>query len=817
MTSLALPRALPWPITIQRLHLKPGQHIARTQALFSYSYMHPRNDGTGTADKLVRDWESPVEGDLVSWNVKLGDTLKDNSAVVVVIQEPCTHDVQLHGLCALCGKDLTRTDYTGFSDTSRAGISMVHDLGGLTVSLAEANKLETETTSRLKKSHKLSLIVDLDQTIIHATVDPTVGEWLADPSNPNFGALDGTAKFRLGGEQGGGDEGCWYFVKMRPGLKTFLETVSRIYEMHVYTMGTRAYASEVCKIIDPDGGLFGGRILSRDESGSLTRKSLQRLFPCDTSMVVIIDDRADVWDGSPNLVKVIPFEFFVGIGDINAAFLPKKKELAGSKPTPPSPPAASSSSSSDPSSPADASSSSSSSKTTTPPSTPPPASIDIRVSEDSGLVSHQLPDSTMLSPSMSEAEASTALTIQDQIDSRPLSHRGAVVHPPSASPSAEPVDLEALDGEEEDDEEVQVQEAVLKDDDRELDRVLEILKAVHGEFFKDKDHTDVKVIIPTMKRQVLAGVNLVFSGIIALGAKPQESDHWRLATLFGAQCSTDISSRVTHVVASQNGTAKVHHARRQGLPVVRTEWLLESAEQWRRLPESPYLIPDTQSSTPLTLSGIPIPPLPPTPDVEPSTPSVIADDEPVDMTEVDWDDAANEVDAFLNETDDDEDVGGGDGGDETDGNDTDASNASGRSGRGGGGPRKRHRPSTDSEDDVPPEKRLPSTSASSLASTSAAPIPGSPLQKRVKTSRSRKSKLKVSFPPDPDDPPPSVQLDLPARGSSPPRSGGPPSPLPMSQPQPQPDGYEPSVGSSSVDSDDDFGSMAAELESGWGE
>jgi TFIIF-interacting CTD phosphatase-like protein len=38
----------------------------------------------------------------------------------------------------------------------------------------------------------------------------------------------------------------------------------------------------------------------------LTQKSLQRLFPVDTSMVVIIDDRADVWEWSPNLVKVIP-------------------------------------------------------------------------------------------------------------------------------------------------------------------------------------------------------------------------------------------------------------------------------------------------------------------------------------------------------------------------------------------------------------------------------------------------------------------------------------------------------------------------------
>lgn len=40
----------------------------------------------------------------------------------------------------------------------------------------------------------------------------------------------------------------------------------------------------------------------------LTQKSLQRLFPCDTSMVVIIDDRADVWEWSPNLIKVIPCE-----------------------------------------------------------------------------------------------------------------------------------------------------------------------------------------------------------------------------------------------------------------------------------------------------------------------------------------------------------------------------------------------------------------------------------------------------------------------------------------------------------------------------
>ena len=102
---------------------------------------------------------------------------------------------------------------------------MVHDVGGLTVSLSvrhisflsricfipltlarsfsqEAHRLESATTRRLLSSKKLSLIVDLDQTIVHATVDPTVGEWLKDEKNPNFGALKGVGKFKLGDEVG---------------------------------------------------------------------------------------------------------------------------------------------------------------------------------------------------------------------------------------------------------------------------------------------------------------------------------------------------------------------------------------------------------------------------------------------------------------------------------------------------------------------------------------------------------------------------------------------------------------------------------------
>ena len=39
----------------------------------------------------------------------------------------------------------------------------------------------------------------------------------------------------------------YYFTKVRPGVKEFLEAVDKLFELHVYTMGTRAYAKEICK------------------------------------------------------------------------------------------------------------------------------------------------------------------------------------------------------------------------------------------------------------------------------------------------------------------------------------------------------------------------------------------------------------------------------------------------------------------------------------------------------------------------------------------------------------------------------------------
>jgi RNA polymerase II subunit A C-terminal domain phosphatase len=129
--------------------------------------------------------------------------------------------------------------------------------------------------------------------------------------------------------------------------------------MHVYTMGTRAYAEEVCKAIDPEGRFFCGRILSRDESGServfsiyhldwLTYYDHKALHRRASNGYFLLTHRwlsslmtapmfgngAQIWSRSfhvriPFPFQVDPFlnmptdDFFVGIGDINSTFLPK--------------------------------------------------------------------------------------------------------------------------------------------------------------------------------------------------------------------------------------------------------------------------------------------------------------------------------------------------------------------------------------------------------------------------------------------------------------------------------------------------------------
>ncbi|ERM97914.1 hypothetical protein AMTR_s00248p00017420 [Amborella trichopoda] len=50
--------------------------------------------------------------------------------------------------------------------------------------------------------------------------------------------------------------GMW--TKLRPGIWNFLKRASKLYELHLCTMGSKAYATEIAKVLDPRGSLFAG-------------------------------------------------------------------------------------------------------------------------------------------------------------------------------------------------------------------------------------------------------------------------------------------------------------------------------------------------------------------------------------------------------------------------------------------------------------------------------------------------------------------------------------------------------------------------------
>ncbi|KAI8456812.1 hypothetical protein BY996DRAFT_4579133 [Phakopsora pachyrhizi] len=494
---------------------------------------------------VLMTYESPVSGQLVQWLIQESQVLTQEQGwrlrPILRIKEPCTHSVQWHGQCAICGSDLTISDYTGISETSRASISMSHGPSTLKVSISEAHRLESETRRRLLDDQKLSLIVDLDQTIVHATVDPTVGD---------------------------------------PGLPDFLRRLATRYEMHVYTMGTRAYADAVCRIIDPGGEIFRNRILSRDESGSITQKSITRLFPVDTSMVVIIDDRGDVWEYSPNLVSVVPYNFFIGTGDINGGLLPPTNQLQPLADT-------SLQTSSDPK-PADRNSS----KLQIP--------IPTSTSSAEAILTTQACETSSL-PISSPTSTTTIITTD------PADHSSSSSPSPSFSSSF----------------------------------TEDLALATQSKLLLDR---------PLKQRQI------ELDKAQRIADQRRSRKPWKLAEQFGATCYKTLSSRVTHLVAAKLGTSKVNTAlSRPHVKVVKPKWLFDAVVSWRRPQSEEYswrnesiihLAKDNQSTTKDNQEQV----------VEPIGELGEEEDEEkgweATMDQFDWKDAAEEVMAALDETDD---------------------------------------------------------------------------------------------------------------------------------------------------------------------
>jgi len=206
------------------------------------------------------------------------------------------------------------------------GYREVKALSGSSLSVAahEVERVDTLSQGRLLASRRLCLVLDVDHTLLHATCDERAAVIAEHCGMQSFDGGDST-----------------YFIKPRPAVRTFLRLCSSLFELSVDTAGTRAYAEEAIRVLDPDGALFGRRIVTRSDHDYMRTQQKAAHWAHrslgDASMMLVVDDTATVWDQTApgNLVQVEPYEFFGAFDDVNNS----AGASATGSPTPAAPPA----------------------------------------------------------------------------------------------------------------------------------------------------------------------------------------------------------------------------------------------------------------------------------------------------------------------------------------------------------------------------------------------------------------------------------------------------------------------------------------------
>ncbi|XP_026379211.1 RNA polymerase II C-terminal domain phosphatase-like 4 [Papaver somniferum] len=160
------------------------------------------------------------------------------------------------------------------------------------------------------ENKKLSLVLDLDHTLIHSVR-------ICDVSKDDQDYLDKKA-IVVSSMQ---DDNCRngdilykymgaIYVKLRPYTREFLKQLSDRFELFLYTMGTRFYAEVMGKLLDPDGVIFNS-IVSKDDSTIKNRKNMDILAGPDEKNTIIIDDNKYVWEEHQNnLIQIDKYTYF---------------------------------------------------------------------------------------------------------------------------------------------------------------------------------------------------------------------------------------------------------------------------------------------------------------------------------------------------------------------------------------------------------------------------------------------------------------------------------------------------------------------------
>lgn len=230
-----------------------------------------------------------LEGSIVA------ETAEENASTS---SEPTHEDVCpphpgfIKGMCMRCGKIE--------EDESGVALSYIHK--DLRLGSKEIDRLRGADLKNLLRAKKLILILDLDHTLLNST---RLAEVSAEEEYLKHQAMQpdpDRSIFEL--------QGMHLLTKLRPFVRAFLQEASKMFEMYVYTMGERAYALEIAKILDPDKVYFDNRVISQADSTKRHQKGLDVVLGAE-SAVVIMDDTEIVWQRhKENLILMEKYHFF---------------------------------------------------------------------------------------------------------------------------------------------------------------------------------------------------------------------------------------------------------------------------------------------------------------------------------------------------------------------------------------------------------------------------------------------------------------------------------------------------------------------------
>uniref|UniRef100_A0A673H016 protein-serine/threonine phosphatase n=1 Tax=Sinocyclocheilus rhinocerous TaxID=307959 RepID=A0A673H016_9TELE len=213
------------PLRLLEWKVKPGALVNVDSVIAVCAPIAAESESRAAERKLKSDRAGAVR----ELCCQLGQVIAPGSVIAKV--EECSHPVVMKGLCAECGQDLTQLQSKNGKQQapiSTATVSMVHSVPELMVSSEQAEQLGREDQQRLHRNRKLVLMVDLDQTLIHTTE-----QHCQRMSNK------GIFHFQLGrGEP-------MLHTRLRPHCKDFLEKIAKLYELHVFTFGSRLYAHTI--------------------------------------------------------------------------------------------------------------------------------------------------------------------------------------------------------------------------------------------------------------------------------------------------------------------------------------------------------------------------------------------------------------------------------------------------------------------------------------------------------------------------------------------------------------------------------------------